>query len=58
MKVIDVLGFLGNLLSRRLAEGAAMATVADDREACLEAAAAARRISALMARDDDDGCPG
>jgi hypothetical protein len=49
MKVIDALGAMGNLLSRRMAEGAAMATVADDRAACLEAAAAAGRISALMA---------
>lgn len=59
MKVIDVLGSLGNLLSSRLADGAAMAAVAADREACIEAAAAARRISALMARGgDNDGCPG
>jgi hypothetical protein len=58
MKVADVLGRLGSLLSSRLADGAAMAAAAADREACLEAAGAARRISALMARDDDDGCPG
>lgn len=49
MKMIDALSSLGNLLSRRLAEGAAMAAVADDRAACLEAVAAAGRISALMA---------
>ena len=49
-QVIDVLGSLGNLLSSRLASGAAIAAVAADRNACREAAAAARRICALMAR--------
>jgi hypothetical protein len=50
MKMVDALSSLGNLLSRRLAEGAATATVAADRAACLEAAGAAGRISALMAK--------
>jgi 2-hydroxychromene-2-carboxylate isomerase len=52
MKVIGALGMLGSLLSRRLADGAVMATAAADREACLDAAAAAGRVSGLMARDE------
>jgi len=56
-EVTGALGALGMLLSRRLADGAAT-TAAGDRGACLAAAAAARRISALMASDGHDGCPG
>jgi hypothetical protein len=56
-EVTGVLGALGMLLSRRLADGAATAA-ARDRGACLAAAAAARQISALMASDGHDGCPG
>ena len=51
MQVTGVLGSLGGLLSSRLADGAATATVAADREACRAAAAAARRICALMAQE-------
>jgi hypothetical protein len=51
--VITALAALGALLTDRLTRAAAIASTPGDRLACEEAAAAARRISQLMARGDD-----
>jgi hypothetical protein len=52
-EVIGVMSVLGTLLADRLTHAAVLATVPDDRAACEEAAAAARRICQLTARRDD-----
>ncbi len=52
-QVIIAVATLGALLTDRLTCAAAIATVPGDRAACEEAAAAAQRISQLMARGDD-----
>jgi len=52
-EVIGVMSMLATLLADRLTHAAALATVPDDRAACEEAAAAARRICQLTARHDD-----
>jgi hypothetical protein len=52
-EVIGVMSVLGMLLADRLTHAAVLATVPEDRAACEEAAAAARRICQLTARRDD-----
>jgi len=52
-EVIAALALLAGLLADRLNCAAADATLAGDRAACEEAAAAARQIRTLMARSDD-----
>jgi hypothetical protein len=51
--VLTALAVLGTLLTERLNRAAALATIPGDRVACEDAAAAAQRISQLMARGDD-----
>jgi hypothetical protein len=52
-EVIDALALLAGLLADRLDRAAAGATLAGDRVACEEAAAAAQHIRTLMAHSDD-----
>lgn len=54
-RAAEALAGLSALLGELLASAVAGTAVADDRAACREAAAAAMRISQLMARDGDDG---
>jgi hypothetical protein len=55
-EVVAALAALGALLTDRLTRAAAAAAIPGDRVACEEAAAAAQRISQLMARGDDASC--
>src|SRR5260370_37647053 len=50
----DAMAVLAVLLGERLGDAAALPTATDDQAACEQAAAAAERISRLMARGHDD----
>ena len=52
-EVIDVLAILGELLDRCLTQAAASAALPEDRDACQDAADAARQIHQLMARGEN-----
>ena len=53
--VIESLATLGALLDDRLTRAGATGTDLEDRAACQDGGAAARRICRLMGRGDDDG---